>query len=285
MAKTGRDLQRLIRAIEGARAAGQPIQIESPKRVRDKITGKLREHDVVLTITHEHHVIVVALECRDRSRPIGVDAVEAFRSKCGDTGIHSGVMVSSKGFTRTAIKKAAVYNIRCLSLDQVDGFDWCLPTSMTVLRREITSATLHVEFPQGVKLEDSVLYDENGTVIDKDRVRPIAQQTLNATPNIPSAAGIHNVRIHQNSPLIYILDGTHRLQASSCTLLLSYTVTREEVPFSFQVYSSASTEMPIAQAAVATAELAPGRHVDLVLCTEADGTVSITAVPNSTKPN
>ncbi|MCK1345929.1 restriction endonuclease [Bradyrhizobium sp. CW11] len=285
MAKTGRDLQRLIRAIEAARAAGQPIEIESPKRIRDKITGKLREHDVVLTITHEHHAIVVALECRDRSRPIGVDAVEAFRSKCDDTGIHSGVMVSSRGFTSTAKIKAAVYNIRCLSLDQVDGFDWCLPTAVTVLRREITSANLHVEFPQGVKLEDLVLYDENGMVIDKGRVGPIAQQTLISTPNIPSTVGSHNVRLHQNSPLIYKLEGAHRVQALSCTLLVSYTVACEEVPFSFQVYSSAGAEKPITEAAVATAELAPGRLVDLVLCTEADGRVSISAVPNSTKPD
>ncbi|MCK1508464.1 MULTISPECIES: restriction endonuclease [unclassified Bradyrhizobium] len=181
MAKTGRDLQRLIRAIESARAAGQPIQIESPKRVRDKITGKLREHDVVLTITHAHHTMVVALECRDRSRPIGVEAVEAFRSKCADTGVHSGVMVSSKGFTRTAIKKAAVYNISCLSLDQADGFNWCQPTSVTVLRKVITKAYFHVEFSKGTELEHPVvLYDENGAVIDKDRVRPIAQENINA---------------------------------------------------------------------------------------------------------
>ncbi|SFN95829.1 Restriction endonuclease [Bradyrhizobium sp. Ghvi] len=284
MAKTGRDLQRLVRAIEGARAAGQPIQIESPKRVRDKITGKLREHDVVLTITHEHHALVVALECRDRSRPIGVEAVEAFRSKCADTGVHKGVMVSSKGFTRTAIRKAAVYNIHCLSLDQADGFNWCPPTSVTLFRKVITNAFFHVEFPNGVNLEHPVLYDENGAVIDKDRVLPIAQATLTETPNAPFTVGEHNVSLRQSCPLIYIMDGDQRVQASLGVLLVSYTVTREEVPLSFQVYSSADTATPITQAAVATAELAPGQHVDLVLTTQADGTISVSAVPNSTKP-
>lgn len=146
--KTGKDLQRLTRAIEGARAAGQPIQVESPKRIRDKLTGKLREHDVVLTVTHQHHTVVIALECRDRSRPIGVDAVEAFHSKCRDTGIHSAVMVSSRGFYRTALVKAAAYGVRCLSLDQATKFDWCEPTSMTVVRRNISSAFLHVGLPR-----------------------------------------------------------------------------------------------------------------------------------------
>lgn len=227
---------------------------------------------------------MVALECRDRSRPIGVEAVEAFRSKCADTGVHKGVMVSSKGFTRTAIRKAAVYNIHCLSLDQADGFNWCPPTSVTLFRKVITNAFFHVEFPNGVNLEHPVLYDENGAVIDKDRVLPIAQATLTETPNAPFTVGEHNVSLRQSCPLIYIMDGDQRVQASLGVLLVSYTVTREEVPLSFQVYSSADTATPITQAAVATAELAPGQHVDLVLTTQADGTISVSAVPNSTKP-
>jgi hypothetical protein len=284
MAKTGRDLQRLIRAIEGARAAGQPINIESPKRIRDKITGKLREHDVVLTITHEHHDLVVALECRDRSRPIGVDAVEAFHSKCRDTGINSCVMVSSKGFTRTAITKASAYSIRCLSLDQVTGFDWCPPTSMTVWRRNITQAHLNVEFPEGTNLDNPILYDENNVVIDKDRILPMAKATLEATPNVPSAVGDHNVRLQQKNPLIYLIEREHRVQASSGTLLMSFTVTAEEVPLSFQSYSNADTKIPITQAAVATLDVGDGHHVDFVLSTEADGRIAMGCVPNSTKP-
>jgi hypothetical protein len=115
MANDGKDLQRLIRIIESARAAGTNIKIDSPKFFTDKVTGKQREHDVVLTITHDHHELVVALECRDRSRPVGVDAVEAFHTKCNDTGIHSGVIVSSKGFYETARTKAQHYGIRCLT--------------------------------------------------------------------------------------------------------------------------------------------------------------------------
>lgn len=284
MAKTGRDLQQLIRAIEGARAAGQPISIESPKRIRDKITGKLREHDVVLTIAHEHHELVVALECRDRSRPIGVDAVEAFQNKCRDTGIHSGVMVSSKGFTRTAITKATAYNVRCLSLDQVASFDWCAPTFMTVLRRNITHAELHVEFPEGTNLDNPVLYDEDNVVIEKDRTLPIANATLGATPNLPSGVGDHNVRLQQKNPLIYLIEGERRVQASSCTLLVSFTVTTQEVPLSFQTYSHADTTIPITEAAVATLDMGDGHYVDFVLSTEPDGRIAMGYVPNSTKP-
>lgn len=101
---------------------------------------------------------------------------------------------------------------------------------------------------------------------------------------MPSTVGEHNVRLHQKNPLIYLGGGRGRVQASDGVLFVSYTVTREEVPLSFRVYSNADSAAPITQAAVATAELTPGHHVDLVLCTEADGTISISAVPNSTKP-
>jgi hypothetical protein len=284
MAKTGRDLQRLIRAIEGARAAGQPIQIESPKHIQDKITGKLREHDVVLTITHEHHDLVVALECRDRLRPIGVDAVEAFHSKCRDTGIHSSVMVSSNGFTRTAITKGAAYNIRCLSLDQVTGFDWCAPTFMTVLRRNITHAHMYVEFPKGTNLENPTLCDENDVVLEKDRTLAIAQEALNAAQNLPSVVGAHNVHFRLKSPLVYLIEEERRIQAASCTLSISFMITSEQVPLSFQAYSNAGTKIPITQAAVATVDMGDGRHVDFVLSTEADGRIAMGYVPNSTRP-
>jgi hypothetical protein len=45
------------------------VLVESPKRLRDKDTGRLREHDVVLIFTQRHHEILMALECRDRSPP------------------------------------------------------------------------------------------------------------------------------------------------------------------------------------------------------------------------
>jgi hypothetical protein len=76
----GRDLQRIVHPIETALRQNPNIKVESPKRLVDKDTGRLREHDVVLTFTEGHHEILCALECRDRSRPVGVPAVEAFHN-------------------------------------------------------------------------------------------------------------------------------------------------------------------------------------------------------------
>ena len=194
-------------------------------------------------------------------------------------------MVSSKGFTRTAITKATAYNIRCLSLDKVAGFDWCEPTSITLLRRNITHAALQIQFEQGAHRDNPVLYDETNQVFDKARSIPMAQAALKASPNLPFDVGTHHVRFHQKNPAVYLMEGQHRVQALSCTLLVSFTVTTEEVPMSFQAYSHADTNMPITQAAVATVDMGDGHHVDFVLSTDAEGGIALGYVPNSTKPD
>jgi hypothetical protein len=121
----GENLQRLVRALEQATNNAPNVQVESPKRLRDKDTGQLREHDVVLTFSFSHHSMVMALECRDRSRKVGVPAVEAFRKKCDRTGVHRAIIVSSTGFTKTALKKAEAMEIGCLGLEEADRFNWC----------------------------------------------------------------------------------------------------------------------------------------------------------------
>jgi hypothetical protein len=102
------------------------VNIESPKHLPEINTGFLREHDVVLTIKNGHHTLIVAIECRDRSRPVGRPQLEAFAKKCERTGINQGIMVSPCGFIRKAPEIAHELGLRCLSLDQVEELPWLL---------------------------------------------------------------------------------------------------------------------------------------------------------------
>src|ERR1051326_1310574 len=142
----GRDLQRLIHAIESSLHDGAKVKVESPKRLIDKDTGRLREHDMVLTFLEGPHELCVALECRDRSRPVGVPEVEAFWAKCQRTGISHGIIVSSKGFTKSAISKANTQNIGCLLLDEVESFDWCQTPGVTLLNHNLVALNVRVNF-------------------------------------------------------------------------------------------------------------------------------------------
>ena len=62
--KTGKSLEKLVFVLEKALSANDNVRIESPKKFRDKVTGQLREYDVVLTIKEKHHEVTVAIELR-----------------------------------------------------------------------------------------------------------------------------------------------------------------------------------------------------------------------------
>jgi len=80
--KPGTRVERLVAILERT-FAGSGAKIESPSRqLHDRDTGRRREHDILTVWDHGHHQITTAIECRDRSRPVGVPDVEAFASKC-----------------------------------------------------------------------------------------------------------------------------------------------------------------------------------------------------------
>ena len=128
--KKGRSLETLVTAVERALAGASNVTVQSPKHLPDRITRKLREHDVVITLSGSHHKSVIAIECRDRSRKITVNDIEGFWSKCQDTDVDQGIVVSPKGFTKAAITKAANKGIRTLRLSQATSFNWLLAAGL-----------------------------------------------------------------------------------------------------------------------------------------------------------
>lgn len=272
----GQNLQRLIRTIESARNSGLNVKIESPKRIRDKITKRMREHDVVLTCTVAHREVVIALECRDRSRKVGVDAVEAFRSKCESTDIHSGIMVSANGFTNTAVTKAAAYNIGCLTLDQVQNFDWCLAPGIFVLNRDLTGYGIYVGFPEGTDLTGTIFYEE-GNPFTKDCVGPIALRQLQTNKDLPATPGNHVEKIREDAPPLYMTKGEQRTRATEAIITIEYTVKETRSPFEFRKYFDFGMSKAITEAEIAPIQIGD-RAADFVLSTDDDGRISVSLV-------
>ena len=63
----------------------------------------------------------VAIECRDKSRPLDKDAVMAFRSKVSDIPGLQGLMVSAKGYQSGAKKFAEDNGVIALTMDELPG--------------------------------------------------------------------------------------------------------------------------------------------------------------------
>jgi hypothetical protein len=278
--KDGKALELLVRAIESAIAAGNSnIKIETSKHFPDKVTGQPREHDVVLTITNAHHQTVVALECRDLSRPIGVGAVEQFHTKCQDTGIHSGIIVSPKGFAATALEKASHYNIRCLSLEEAKSFDSCLATGVESCLRKIHGVHFELKFapPKLPNLE--TIQTEDGTPVNSEMVGQWAHQASRQHNPIPSEEpGEHRVNLLYQNPGVYgVIDG-ERVRAIEAIFTLDYVTTIEFAPFIFRTYRDVGKSEQLKQVAVCQVPLDDGKRGELVLSPDEEGLITISLV-------
>jgi hypothetical protein len=124
LAKSGKSLERLVAALEELVATDGRLSIETSAKLREHVSGIEREIDVLTTYRTGNHTTRIAFECKDYSRPVGVERVESFATKIGDLPIDKGVMVSRSGFTRPAILKAAQKKIVLQSIERATSMDW-----------------------------------------------------------------------------------------------------------------------------------------------------------------
>jgi hypothetical protein len=258
--RKGRSLEKLVEYLERHLANDDMVMVESPKRLRDKSTGRLREHDVVLTIKSGHHTVLVAIECRDRSRPVGVPQLEGFAKKCQETGISQGVIVSPCGFTKTAPAKARALGIRCLSLNQVNALPWVLCEHFELYRINI----VHIDFkiipendfekkPDSFKLET-----DEGEEITLDILRNNLITSLNnqkgAFPIAPEV-GDYIKRINLVPQNLHIIDNNtgRRERVRQINTVAQCTIEKTNIPLVFQEYRDTGDPECITQ--LATADL------------------------------
>jgi len=78
-----------------------------------------REVDVVAVGKVAGHQSIVCIECRDWKRPQDAQWVEQARTKFDDLGANVRVLVSSSGFTKLALEKAARHNIKTIRPGEV----------------------------------------------------------------------------------------------------------------------------------------------------------------------
>ncbi len=79
--------------------------------LRDLDSGNFREVDTCIESVTAGHPVIVSIECRAHKRPQTVSWVEEMRSKHLRLPTNVLVLVSSSGFTRSAIEKARQFGI------------------------------------------------------------------------------------------------------------------------------------------------------------------------------
>lgn len=289
--KPGRSLEKLVAYLERHLVDSDAVLVESPKRLPDKTTGKLREHDIVLTVNTGHHKISVAVECRDRNRPVGVPQIEAFAKKCSETLVDKGVIVSPCGFTSTALSKSKALGIRCLSLDQVDALPWMFRDFKF---QQFHTSYKHFDFTI-IPEEDFLnkpksfdLIDEHGQSVSIEALRNGIFNAIKEREKDPQ-----NIQIGERTEkFIFIVPGLTIINKETGiskkvkhinTVVFSETKVTE-VPFVLQEYKDTTSKTAIAELAVAKVDFGftKGR---IVINHKLETGGEVVFIPDTEKPN
>jgi hypothetical protein len=172
--RSSRSLEKLVAHLHEQLIESGSVLIESPKHLRDNSTRRLRRHDVVLTVTSGYQTFLVAIECRERNRPVGLSQLAAFAKKCSATSINKSAIVSSGGFTKTALCRAKTLGIHCLSLDQVKSFPWVQgETNLTQIQTNYSRIDFAIipEIDFVRKPTSFMLINDNGQTVSPDDLR------------------------------------------------------------------------------------------------------------------
>ena len=103
----------------------------------EKILGKrsktVREIDITVRQNVGQYNIFVAIDCKDRKRPIDLKEVEEFIGLVKDVGANKGAIVSASGFTQAARTRATDAGIDIYRLVDAEKHDWQCYVSIPVL--------------------------------------------------------------------------------------------------------------------------------------------------------
>jgi hypothetical protein len=121
MPKRSNDFQRLIYLVRVNLADG--AKVTESKMMRDRLTKRFREVDVVIEGMVGHQPVIVAIECRDHKRVADVTWIDMMKAKHDRLSTHALLLASRMGFTPEAKEVAEKYGIELFSLEEIETAD------------------------------------------------------------------------------------------------------------------------------------------------------------------
>lgn len=119
MPKRSNDFQRLVYLVRLNLAAGATVT--ESKMMRDRLTKRYREVDVVVSGKVGSQKVNVSIECRDHKRMADVTWVDMMKAKHDRLDTHVLLLAASRGFTKEAKDVASKYGIETFSLETQDA--------------------------------------------------------------------------------------------------------------------------------------------------------------------
>jgi hypothetical protein len=119
--RRGRDLELLVARLETV-LNGTGVVVKSPERIAVK--SGTREVDVTVRFHAGSVPVLIAFECRDRSRTQDVEWIEQLAGKKTTIGATAMVAVSSSGFSEQAVAVAKERGVEVRAIDAIELEDF-----------------------------------------------------------------------------------------------------------------------------------------------------------------
>ncbi len=87
-------------------------------------SGIKRQIDVLIKQKIGFDEALIIVECKRHKHPIPIGLIESFCTKLKDLNASYGILVSSNGFTKGAIKKAELHNVKLYSIESALEENW-----------------------------------------------------------------------------------------------------------------------------------------------------------------
>jgi Restriction endonuclease len=149
------------------------ITVRRDVRLPAKHNGKRsRQIDVLLLGQFTGYPTVLAIECKNYSRPVNVGDIGRFRDHLDDVGLSSqqGILVSASAIGSGALDRAQelgmkVYELSGLTLDQLSESVHETSQLMIFMVPAYSGLTLEYEVAQAGMEESMTVFDEDGNVV------------------------------------------------------------------------------------------------------------------------
>lgn len=210
--------------------------------VRDRITGKEVEVDIVIETAVSGYPISVAIECTSESRPATVEWVNEMKGKHDSLPSDKLVLVSQSGFTASAREKAIAYGYEALTLSDAEDANWVnYVTSLASLRFAGFSFTiekfeLRLVSPEKLHSPDILTRDCNikepssaskGTVNDyaagiprqPSVVKQILERWIKSPDRLPDYSLTVTWQPPEGTVVIDLTENPHEVKSLECRVL------------------------------------------------------------------
>lgn len=133
-----------------------------------KLEGKdgPRQIDVLISAKVAGMDIKTIVECKDYKSKISVGTVDALHSVMSDVNANKAVLVSTNGFSSTAIKKAKRLGISLFTAHEALKDDWAIDLEIPIIIKEVLPTEVTPYFSANFKKGDSFHKDSSYVIND-----------------------------------------------------------------------------------------------------------------------